>query len=151
MKPQVKSAEKSFHWKYVEGEIILVTVRWTCSYGLSTRNLVEMMAERSLNLAHTTRMKWNHEIASQINKRIRLYLKRTCDSWRGDVGIVIDLVDELCSIAYIIGKVTKPCLEFKSLRTASKAIAGIEAMHTLWIGQLLHCFTAGLSRAQIVN
>jgi transposase, IS6 family len=49
-----------------------------------------------------------------------------------------------------IKKVTKPCLGFQSLPTASKTIAGIEAMHILWKGQLRRSFSAGLSRAQIV-
>jgi transposase-like protein len=49
----MKSAQKPpnptknpFHWKHYEGEIILLNVRWYCSYGLSYRDLVEMMEER---------------------------------------------------------------------------------------------------------
>ena len=76
--------ENPFLWKHYEGEIILLNVRWFCSYGLSYRNLVEMMEERGLDLAHTTIMRWVHEYAPQIDKKIRPYLKRTCDSWRID-------------------------------------------------------------------
>ena len=79
----MKSAQKSldptktpFHWKHYEGEIILLNVRWYCSYGLSYRNLVEMMEERGLNLAHTTIMSWVHQYAPQIDKKIRPHLKR---------------------------------------------------------------------------
>ena len=50
-----------------------------------------------------------------------------------------------------IKKVTKPCLVFKSIPTATKTISDIEAMHILWKGQLRRSFSAGLSRAQIVN
>ena len=50
-----------------------------------------------------------------------------------------------------IKKITKPCLGFQSIRTASKTISGIEAMHILWKRQLKKSFTVGLSRAQIVN
>ena len=50
-----------------------------------------------------------------------------------------------------IKKVTKPCLGFQSIRTASKTISGIEAMHILWKGQLRRNFSTGLPRAQIVN
>ena len=50
-----------------------------------------------------------------------------------------------------IKKITKPGLGFQSIRTASKTIAGIEAMHILWKKQLKKSFTVGLSRAQIVN
>jgi transposase-like protein len=84
MKTKFKSPEKPFHWKHYEGEIILLNVRWYCSYGLSYRNLVEMMAERGLDLVHTTIMRWVHEYAPQLDKKIRPYMKRTCDSWRVD-------------------------------------------------------------------
>jgi transposase, IS6 family len=233
MKTKVKSTENPFHWRHYEGEIILLNVRWYCSYGLSYRNLVEMMEERGLNLVHTTIMRWVHEYAPQINKKIRPYLKRTCDSWRVDEtyikvkgkwtylyravdkeGNTLDFllrakrdakaasrffkkvlkanhtqtprvinVDKnpalSCSLEQLkkegllpkkmqirpvkylnniieqdhrfIKKVTKPCLGFQSLPTASKTIAGIEAMHILWKGQLRRSFSAGLSRAQIVN
>lgn len=53
METKGKSAKNPFTWKDVEGEIILLTVRWYCSYGLSTRNLVEMMKELGLNLDHS--------------------------------------------------------------------------------------------------
>jgi transposase-like protein len=38
--------------------VMLLCVRWYVSYKLSYRDLVEMMAERGLNLAHTTIMRW---------------------------------------------------------------------------------------------
>jgi IS6 family transposase len=37
----------SFKWKHYEGEIILSNVRWYLKYALSSRNLEEMMGERS--------------------------------------------------------------------------------------------------------
>ncbi len=233
MQTNKKLKENPFLWKHYEGEIILLNVRWYCSYGLSYRNLVEMMEERGLNLAHTTIMRWVHEVAPQIDKKIRPYLNRTCDSWRVDEtyikvkgkwtylyravdkeGNTLDFllrtkrdakaasrffkkvlkanhtqtprvinVDKnpalSCSLEQLkkqgllpkkmqirpvkylnniieqdhrfIKKVTKPCLGFQSLPTASKTIAGIEAMHILWKGQLRRSFSAGLSRAQIVN
>ena len=233
MKTKFTSSEKPFHWKHYEGEIILLNVRWYCSYGLSYRNLVEMMAERGLDLVHTTIMRWVHEYAPQLDKKIRPYMKRTCDSWRVDEtyikvkgkwtylyravdkeGNTLDFllratrdakaasrffkkvlkadhtqtprvinVDknpalscsleqlknegflpkemEIRPVKYLnniveqdhrfIKKVTKPCLGFQSIRTASKTISGIEAMHILWKGQLRRNFSTGLSRAQIVN
>jgi hypothetical protein len=39
-------------------EIIVLCVRWYLRYKLSFRDLVEMMAERGLSLAHTTIMRW---------------------------------------------------------------------------------------------
>jgi transposase, IS6 family len=51
------SKQNPFRWKHFEGEIILLNVRWYCSYGLSYRNFVKMMEERGLDLVHTTIMK----------------------------------------------------------------------------------------------
>ncbi|TKI79093.1 IS6 family transposase, partial [Bacillus mycoides] len=50
--------ENLFKWKHYQPELILLTVRWYLRYNLSFRNLVEMMEERGLSLAHTTIMRW---------------------------------------------------------------------------------------------
>ena len=47
-----------FKWKHYQPEIILLTVRWYLRYKLSFRDLVEMMEERGLSIAHTTIMRW---------------------------------------------------------------------------------------------
>ena len=65
----------SFKWKHFKTEIILLNIRWYLKYALSFRDLVEMMSERGLFLAHTTIMRWVHEYAPEINKKIRKYLK----------------------------------------------------------------------------
>jgi transposase-like protein len=39
-------------------EIIVHCVRWYISYRLSYRDLVEMMAERGVVVAHTTILRW---------------------------------------------------------------------------------------------
>ena len=80
----IKSTKNPFHWKHYQGEIILLNVRWYCSYGLSYRNLVEMMEERGLILVHTTIMRWVHQYAPQIDTKIRPHLKRSDKSWRVD-------------------------------------------------------------------
>ncbi|SFT25903.1 transposase, IS6 family [Acinetobacter bohemicus] len=36
-----------FHGRHFQGEIILWAVRWYCKYGISYRELQEMLAERS--------------------------------------------------------------------------------------------------------
>jgi transposase-like protein len=77
-------ASKSFKWKHYEGVIILLCIRWYLKYPLSYRNLKEMMEERGLKLSHTTIMRWVHQYSSEIEKKIRKYLKMTNDSWRVD-------------------------------------------------------------------
>ncbi|MBZ5753406.1 IS6 family transposase [Metabacillus rhizolycopersici] len=73
-----------FKWKHYQPDIILLTVRWYLQYNLSFRNLVEMMEERGLSMAHTTIMRWVHQYSPELDKRLRRHLKRTNDSWRVD-------------------------------------------------------------------
>lgn len=73
-----------FKWKHYQSEIILLTVRWYLRYNLSFRDLVEMMEERGLSIAHTTIMRWVHQYGPELDKRIRHHLKQTNDSWRVD-------------------------------------------------------------------
>jgi len=73
-----------FKWKHYHHDIILQTVRWYLRYNLSFRDLVEMMEERGLSVAHTTIMRWVHQYGPELDKRIRRHLKQTSDSWRVD-------------------------------------------------------------------
>jgi transposase, IS6 family len=76
--------ENLFKWKHYQPDIILLTVRWYLRYNLSFRDLVEMMGERGLSIAHTTIMRWVHQYGPELDERIRRYLKTTNDSWRVD-------------------------------------------------------------------
>ncbi|PEO43039.1 IS6 family transposase, partial [Bacillus toyonensis] len=76
--------ENIFKWKHYQPDIILLTIRWYLRYNLSFRDLVEMMEERGLSLAHTTIMRWVHQYGPELNKRIRKHLKPTNNSWRVD-------------------------------------------------------------------
>ena len=74
----------AFKWKHFAGEIILQTVRWYLKYALSYKNLEEIMAERGINVDHTTIMRWVHQYSPEMEKRIRRQLRPTNDSWRVD-------------------------------------------------------------------
>jgi IS6 family transposase len=43
-----------------------------------------MMEERGLSIVHTTIMRWVHQYAPELDKRIRPHLKPTGDSWKID-------------------------------------------------------------------
>ena len=73
--------ENLFKWKHYQPNIILLTVRWYLRYNLSFRDLVEMMEERGLSIAHTTIMRWVHQYRPE---KVRRHLKTTNDSWRVD-------------------------------------------------------------------
>lgn len=63
--------ENLFKWKHYQPDIILLTVRWYPRYNLSFRDLVKMMEERGLSMAHTTIMRWVHQYAPQLDERVR--------------------------------------------------------------------------------
>lgn len=76
--------ENPFKRRHYQSEIILPCVRWYLRYSLSYRDLEEMMTERGLSVDHTTISRWVQQYAPEIDKRSRLYLKQTNDSWRVD-------------------------------------------------------------------
>jgi transposase, IS6 family len=59
-------------------------VRWYLRYPLSYRDLEEMMLERGLSVDHTTVYRWVQYYAPKLERRCRLHLKPTTDSWRVD-------------------------------------------------------------------
>ena len=65
-------------------EIILVCVRWYCKYGISYRDLTEMMQERGVEVDPSTTMRWVHRYAPELEKRVRAYQGYGSTSWRVD-------------------------------------------------------------------
>jgi transposase-like protein len=55
-----------FKWRHFEGEIILWAVRWYCRYGISYRDLDQMMGERGVSLDHSTIYRWVQKYAPEI-------------------------------------------------------------------------------------
>ncbi len=47
-----------FKYRQFRGEIILWAVRWYCKYGISYRDLEEMLKERGVDVDHTTLYRW---------------------------------------------------------------------------------------------
>ncbi len=76
---------EDFKWRHFEGEIILWAVRWYCKYGISYRELEEMMEERGIEVDHTTIYRWVQRYAPEIEKRLRRFWKPSFGfSWRVD-------------------------------------------------------------------
>jgi IS6 family transposase len=73
-----------FKGRHFEAEIIVLCVRWYLRFGLSFRNLEELMAERNLNVDHVTIWRWVQRYAPELNRRCRLELRITNRSWRVD-------------------------------------------------------------------
>src|SRR5512143_1643401 len=73
-----------FRWRHFAGEIILWAVRWYCRYGISYRELEEMMGERGVAVDHTTVYRWPQRYAPELEKRSAWYRSRLSFSWRVD-------------------------------------------------------------------
>jgi IS6 family transposase len=65
-------------------EIILLCVRWYCKYGISYRDLAEMMSERGISVSPSTIFRWVQRYAPEIEKRVRPYQGHRSGSWRVD-------------------------------------------------------------------
>ncbi|WP_131783082.1 IS6 family transposase [Legionella gresilensis] len=72
-----------FKWRHFHGEIILQCVRWYCKYGISYRDLKEMMSERGLSIEHTKLYRWVQHYAPTLKKRISKK-KRYLSCWHID-------------------------------------------------------------------
>jgi transposase-like protein len=64
--------------------IILLCVRWYCKYGISYRDLAEMMQERGIVVDPSTIFRWVQRYAPEIQKRVRQYQGKRSGSWRVD-------------------------------------------------------------------
>jgi len=78
------TTDSLFKWRHFLPEIIVLNVRGYCRYPLSYRDLEEMMAERGVEVDHSTLNRWVLKFAPELDKRIRLFLNPTNDSWRVD-------------------------------------------------------------------
>ena len=76
--------DELFKGRHFEREIIILCVRWYLRFKLSFRDLVEMMAERGLSLAHTTIMRWVQGFAPEFERRWNRFARQSGDSWRVD-------------------------------------------------------------------
>ena len=65
-----------FKGRHFEGEVVLWAVRWYCRYGVSYRDLEQMMGERGVSVDHSTIYRWVQKYAPEIEKRLRW-------QWRG--------------------------------------------------------------------
>ena len=76
--------DELFKGRHFDREMIVLCVRWYLRFKLSYRDLVEMMAERNLSLAHTTIMRWVHDYAPEFERRWNRFARPAGSSWRAD-------------------------------------------------------------------
>jgi transposase-like protein len=101
---QAKIRDPIYRRRRFEAEIIELCVRWYITHRLSYRDLVAMMAERGIQLSHTTILRWVIRYVPEFEKRWNRWSRRANCSWMTG---------------------------FKSDRNAAIAISGIELAHRI--------------------
>jgi transposase-like protein len=67
-----------------DAEVIELCVRWYIGYRLSYRDLVEIMAERGVQVAHITILRWVLRYVPEYEKRWGRFAQPVGTSWRMD-------------------------------------------------------------------
>src|SRR5438445_12865664 len=73
-----------FKGRHFDQDIIVLCVRWYLSFKLSSRDLVQMMTERGIVVAHTTILRWVQRYVPEFEKRWSRYARPVNGSWRCD-------------------------------------------------------------------
>ncbi len=63
-----------FKGRHFEAEIIILCVRWYLRFGLSLRNLEELMVECYLHVDHVTIWRWVQRSGPELAQRLRRHL-----------------------------------------------------------------------------
>ena len=108
-----------FSGRHFPRGIILWAVRWYCRYGVSYRDLEEMMTERGVPVDHITIYHWVQKYAPELDKQTQWYrqVKYLNNILEGDHG----------RLKRILG----PKGAFKNRTSAYRTLKGMEAMYSL--------------------
>src|SRR6202158_2945791 len=79
--PALARVFKRLHYPF---DVMLMCVRWYVAYGLSVRNLEEMMAERGIEVDHSTVHRWAIKLLPILEKAFRRRKRPVGKSWRVD-------------------------------------------------------------------
>ncbi len=66
---QFAPVEELFVGRHFDAEIVVLCVRWYLSFKLSYRDLVSIMGERGIPMAHTTILPWVEPYTPELQKR----------------------------------------------------------------------------------
>jgi transposase-like protein len=95
-----------FHSRHFNHAIIILCVRWYIAYKLSYMDLTEMMAERGVDVSHTTILRWVQCYVAEFEKRWRRYARPVGLSWRVDAHVHQSSQDDCqISIEQLISRV----------------------------------------------
>ncbi len=84
MDPFSPNSAALFKGRHFDRASIILCVRWYITYKLSLRDLCAMMAERHVEVAHTTILRWVQRYVPDFAKRWQRYARPVGTSWRAD-------------------------------------------------------------------
>lgn len=116
-----------FKGRHFRGEIVLWAVRWYCRYGISYRDLEQMMAERGVSVDHSTIYRWVQRYAPEIEKRPRSRSWRVDETYvkvRGKWSYLYRAVDKLGNTIDFYLSPTRNTIAAK--RFLAKALRGLK-------------------------
>ncbi|MFC1457774.1 IS6 family transposase [Microvirga arabica] len=73
-----------FKGRHFDRSVILLCVRWNLAYGLSLRNLEEMMAERGISVGHATIHRWVIRYSPELLERLSSSKRAVTGKWHMD-------------------------------------------------------------------
>jgi transposase-like protein len=73
-----------FNGRHFDRSVILLCVRWYLAYNLSLRDLEEMMAERGVNVDHSTIHRWVVHFSPQLLERFNRHKRSVTGKWHMD-------------------------------------------------------------------
>jgi transposase-like protein len=82
--PRFVPVEDLFKGRHFDREIVVLCVRWYLSFKLSFRDLVAMMDERGISIAHSTILRWVQHYTPEFEKRWSRFARCIGGSWRMD-------------------------------------------------------------------
>jgi transposase-like protein len=84
MNNSLSGSSSLFKGRHFDSSIIILCVRWYITYKLSYRDLRDLMAERGIDLAHTTILRWIQRYMPEFEKKWNRYARPVGSSWRVD-------------------------------------------------------------------
>ena len=76
---------RAFRGYRFPAEVILWAVRWYLQFPISYRDLERMLADRGVEVDHTTMYRWVQRFAPELEKRTRRHLRPCRGPWHVDV------------------------------------------------------------------
>ena len=91
------SAQDLFKGRHFDQEIIVLSVRWYLAFKLSSRDLVQMMAERGITLSHTTILRW---VQLRAQRRKQIYRDGGAGGlfWSAPISQLVTVAFQICDI-----------------------------------------------------